>query len=64
MALNTYKRLSHTQFNVRVSVVGNDIFDLTNFNTVKEIYTCKKIFSRQPVVILADPFLFVCKFNS
>ncbi len=47
-------------FNVCVGIVkGDDIFDLTGIEIVKTILSTKNFLAKNPVVIEADPFLFV-----
>ena len=55
---NFLERLGHIQFNTRISITENSIFDLKNFRVVKEINSTKNFFSLHPTVIVADPFLF------
>lgn len=52
-------KFTQPQFNTRLSIAGDDIFDFTKFSVVKEIESNKNFFSRHPIVIVADPFLFV-----
>ncbi|WP_417620217.1 hypothetical protein [Oceanihabitans sediminis] len=53
------QKFSQYQFNTRVNIAKGDVFDIANFNVIKEINSEKKFFSKHPIVIVADPFLYV-----
>lgn len=59
--LNLKNRLGQYQFNTLVSVSGADIFNLSQFEVVKRINSTNNFFSKNPKVIIADPFLFTHK---
>lgn len=47
------------QFDLRVNVAHGDLFEFDKFEVVKQINSTRNFFSREPVVFIADPFLFV-----
>lgn len=52
-------KLKHNQFDIRVSVSEGDLFKIAEYKEIKTILSTKTFFSKTPVVINADPFLFV-----
>lgn len=47
------------QFDVVIGINSDDIFDVARQQVVKRIYSSRSFFASNPVVIIADPFLFV-----
>lgn len=58
---NLKNRLGQYQFNTLVSVAIGNLFDISQFEIVKKIDATKDFFCKHPVVIIADPFLFIYK---
>lgn len=53
------KNLYHLQFNIRVNIEENGIFNLEASTPIKDILSSKSFFKLNPVTYNADPFLFV-----
>lgn len=59
--LNLRERLGQHQFSTIVSIAENDLFDIENHKIIKRVNSSRNPFSMRPVVIVADPFLYVYK---
>lgn len=57
----TTAKFQHFKFNLRVNFVSGDLFDFDSYRVVKQLNASRNFFSKDPTVILADPFLFVHK---
>lgn len=55
----TTAKFQHFKFNLRVNYVKGDLFDFDSYKVVKQLNASRNFFHKEPVVILADPFLFV-----
>lgn len=55
------ERIGQYQFSTLISIADKDIFAIENHKIFKRIYSTRNPFSIHPVVIVADPFLFVYK---
>ncbi len=55
------ERLGQHQFSTIISIAENDLFDIEKHNIIKRINSSRNPFSLRPVVIAADPFLYVHK---
>jgi hypothetical protein len=55
------ERLGQHQFSTIISISENDLFDIEKHNIIKRINSSRNPFSLRPVVIAADPFLYVHK---
>lgn len=54
-------KFTQLQFDVRINIATNELFNVEEFEVTKQICSTRNIFSQQPIVIIADPFLFVHK---
>jgi len=52
-------RISQNQFNTIISEAKGDLFKLEQFLVLKTFFSTRNLFSRAPIVFIADPFLFV-----
>lgn len=60
--INSYAdKFTQLQFDLRINIATDEIFDVENFEVAKQITSTRNIFMKHPVVIVADPFLFVHK---
>lgn len=59
--LNLRERLGQHQFSTIVSVAESNLFDIEKHNVIKRINSSDNPFALHPVVIAADPFLYVHK---
>lgn len=55
------ERLGQYQFSTIISIAEDDLFSIEKYKTLKQINSSKNPLSLHPVVIVADPFLFVYK---
>jgi hypothetical protein len=57
--MRIFDKINQYQFNIRIGIVQNNLFDIENQEVVIEYNSCKRFFKKHSVVINADPFLFV-----
>jgi len=58
--MSVFSKFQTPVFNICVGVLGSDdIFDFDRIDIIRTILSSKNIFSTNPIVIEADPFLFV-----
>lgn len=55
------ERIGLYQFSTMISIADDDLFAVEKHKIIKQIYSSRNPFSLHPVVIVADPFLFVYK---
>jgi hypothetical protein len=55
------ERLGQHQFSTIISIAGDDLFEVEKYKIIKRINSSRNPFRLHPVVIAADPFLFVHK---
>ncbi|HRZ96418.1 MAG TPA: glycosyl transferase [Paludibacter sp.] len=55
------ERIGQYQFNTIISIADDDLFSIEKHRIIKRIYSSRNPISIHPVVIVADPFLFVYK---
>ena len=53
------KKLYHLQFNIRLNIVENGIFNIEKSIPIKDLVSSRSFFKLNPVTYNADPFLFV-----
>lgn len=53
------ERLGQRQMSTLVSISNDDIFNLEKHEVIKRLYSSRNPFRVKPVVVVADPFLFV-----
>lgn len=62
---NFFKKFSEKfrqiQFSLRINIIHGDLFDFENYEVIKQLNSTRNFFRRDPVVVLADPFLYVHK---
>ena len=51
-------KFRHLQFNSRVNLSPDDIFDIHQYKVIKQISSGRNFFAHKPTTIIADPFLF------
>lgn len=52
-------KIRQNQFNIRISTADKGLFSIINYKVIKEIQSTNFYFAKHPIVINADPFLFV-----
>lgn len=54
-------RIGQLQFSTLISIADDDVFDIEKHQIIKRFTSSRNPFSFHPIVIVADPFLFVLK---